>query len=160
MFEILKPINAQDIKYALIANSATLSKGEVIVPSTTAVTTGGGTTAGLLGVVLGIAGDRGKVLEVDSFAAAADNLTVGKVRVAYFPLYIPAELGATLDDDAGTTSGSAGHGNFAVDATGLLLDESTYVVYTTVANKQFFSFGTVDGSATEVTCRYMRGDLI
>lgn len=160
MFKVLKPITGSDVKKATIANSANLAVGEVIIPSGEFVTTGGGTTAGLLGIVLSIVGDRGKVLEVNSQTVAGDNQTVGKIQVEYFPLFIPTEIRATLDDDAGTTTGSGGHGNFAVDADGLLLDESTYVAYTTVSAKQFFSFGTVDGSSTEVTCRYMRGALI
>lgn len=160
MFKVLKPITGSDVKKATIVNSADLQVGEVIVPSGAFVTTGGGTTAGLLGIVLSIVGDRGKVLEVNQKAVAADNQTVGKIQVEYFPLFIPSEVEAVLDAAAGTTTGSGGQGNFAVDATGLLLDESTYVAYTTVSAKQFFSFGTVDGSSTKVTARYMRGALI
>lgn len=160
MFTPLKTITGQEINRATIANSATLQVGEVIIPSGAQVTTGKDTTDGLLGIVLGIVGDRGKVLEVDSFTAESDNATVDKVQVDYFPLFIPTEISAELDANAGTTTGSAGHGNFAVDDTGLLLDESTYVAFDTTADKQFFSFGTVDGSARKVTCRYMRNSVI
>jgi hypothetical protein len=164
MFKVLKPITGSDVKKATILNSANLEVGEVIVPSTAGnsafVTTGGGTTAGLLGIVLSIVGDCGKVLEVNQRAVAADNQTVGKIQVEYFPLFIPSEIEAVLDANAGTTTGSAGHGNFAVDATGLLLAENSYVAYTTNSAKQFFSFGLVDGTARTVTTRYTRGALI
>jgi hypothetical protein len=160
MFKVLKPITGSDVKRAVILNSANLQVGEVIVPSGAFVTTGGGTTAGLLGIVLSIVGNRGKALELDQKAVASDNQTVGLIQAEYFPLYIPSEIEATLDAAAGTTTGSGGHGNFPVEATGLLLDESEYVAYTTVSAKQFFSFGTVDGSSTKVTARYMRGALI
>lgn len=165
MFKPLKPVTGEDIKYGLIDNSETLSVGEVIIPAvqgdTAVVATGGGTTAGLPGVVLSIVGDRGKVLEVDSHAAAADNVTNAKVQVSYIPFYIPMEFQAELDADAETTDDSGAYGNFAVDATGLLLDESSYVAFGTTAAKQFFSYGLVDGtSARIVTCHYMRNAVI
>lgn len=169
MFKPLKPVSAEDIKYGLIENSQTLKKGEVIIPGVSAagagdtgvVLTGGGTTAGLLGVVLSIVGDRGKILEVDEHAAAADNVTNAMVRVAYMPMYRDTEFEALLDADAETTDNSGTYGNFAADATGLLLDESTYVAFGTVTAKQFFSYGLVDGnSARKVTCRYIGGAII
>ena len=160
MFTPLKAITGQEVKRAVIDNSEELSAGQVIIPAGEGVATGGGTTGGLLGIVLGIYGPKGQALEVQSTEAAADNLTVDRVKVDYFPLYIPTEIEAELSADAETTTGSGGHGNFAVDATGLLLNESSYVVFSTTADKQFFSYGTVDGSARTVTCSYMRNSVI
>lgn len=163
-FRPLKPVTGSDVKYGLIDNSEALSKGEVIIPGVqgdaSVVKTGGGTTAGLLGVVLSIVGHNGKVLEVDSTTVEADNVTDKMVQVAYLPLYIPMEWEVALDADAETTDNSGAFGNFAVDSTGLLLDEDTYVAFGTVSNKQFFSFGLVDGEDRLVTCRYIGGAII
>lgn len=165
-FKPLKAIAPADVKYALIDNSQTLSVGEVIVPGvqgdTSVVLTGGGTTAGLLGVVLGIVGDKGKVLEKDTHAAAADNVTVAMVRVAYVPLMRHVEFVVDLDAAPETTDNSSAFGNFAVDSTGLLLSESSVVAYTTVSAKQFFSYGLAgaDYGSRAVTCRYIGGALI
>ena len=142
----------QDIEYALIDNSQTLSVGEVIIPGiqgdTSVVLTGGSTTGDLLGVVLAIVGKDGKVLELDSKAVASDNVTVAQIKVAYIPLYIPMKFDADLDAAAETTDNSSGFGNFAVDATGLLLTESSYVAFGTKSSKQFFSIGLVNASST------------
>lgn len=166
MFKPTKPIAAEDIMYALIDNSQTLSKGEVIIPAvqgdTGVVNTGGGTTVGLLGVVLSIVGDRGKVLEVNSYAAASDNVTVDQVQVAFLPMFRDVIFEVDLDAAAETTDNSGTYGNFAVDSTGLLLDENTYVAFGTVTNKQFFSYGLVDSgnSTTKVAARYIGGAII
>lgn len=165
-FKPLKAIAPSDVKYALIDNSQTLSVAEVIVPGiqgdTSVVLTGGGTTAGLLGVVLGIVGDKGRVLERETFAAAADNVTVGLVRVAYVPLMRHVEFVVELDANPETTDNSSGFGNFAVDATGLLLSESSYVAFGTVTAKQFFSYGLAgpEYGARAVTARYIGGAII
>lgn len=163
-FKSLKAVAAEDVKYALINNSQTLSVGEVIIPAVqgdiACVSTGGGTTAGLLGVVLAVVGDRGRVLERDTFAAASDNVTVAKVKVAYVPMYRDIEFSVDLDDVPETTDDSSAFGNFAVDSTGLLLDESTYTAFGTVSSKQFFSYGLSGMGARNVTCRYIGGAII
>lgn len=154
-FTPLKDPSGNDLKYGLIDDSQTLSVGEVLVPAVhddaAVVNTGGGTTGDLLGVTHSIVGKAGKVLEVDSYAAENDNATSDMVQVTYLPLYIDREYGATLDADNETTDNSSAYGNFAVDSTGLLLDESSYVAYTTLADKQFFSFGLVPGTDRDVT---------
>lgn len=164
-FKTRKAVAAEDVKYALINNSQTLSVGEVIIPAvqgdTACVSTGGGTTAGLLGVVLGIVGDRGRVLERDTVAAASDNVTVARLKVAYVPMYRDIEFDTELDANAETTDDSGAFGNFAVDSTGLFLAESSYTAFGTVANKQFFSYGLVDSNTLRrVTCRYIGGAII
>lgn len=154
-FEPLYEYSGSQLKKGLIDNSQTLSVGEVVVPAvqgdTPVLITGGGTTGALLGVVKGIEGKDGKVLEVNSQAAAADNVTVAQIKASFFPLNIPMDYGATLDAAAETTDNSGAYGNFAVDSTGLLLGESSYVAYTTVIAKQFFSYGLIPGTTTEVT---------
>jgi len=159
-----REIVAADVKYALINNSQTLTRGEVIIPAVVGevpvVSTGGSTTAGLLGIVLSIVGNKGRVLELNTFAAPANNVTVGLVRVAYLPTYIPMEYEGELDANAGVTTGSSAFGNFSVDSTGELLLESSYTAFGTVASKQFFSFGMKEGSVRKNLCRYMRSTVI
>lgn len=154
-FTPLKDVSGDDFKRDLIGNSEDLEVGEVVVPDrngeTSVVDTGGGTTGDLLGVVAGIEGKNGEILEVDSYSAESDNVTVDMVQATYIPLYISREFGATLDADAGTTTGSSAYGNFAVDSTGLLLDESSYAAVGTKSSKQFFSFGLIPGTSRDVT---------
>ena len=155
MFKPTRPVSGQDIKKGLIDNSQTLSQGEVIIPGvqvdTSVVLTGGGTVGPLLGVVLGIEGKGGKVLEKDSHTAASDNVTVDMVQVSYLPLYIPMEFTGDLDAAAETTDNSGAFGNFSVDSTGLLVDESTVSAFSVVENMQLFSFGLTGQSTTEVS---------
>lgn len=156
----LKQPSGQDIKYALIDNSQTLSVGEAIIPGvqgdTSVVLTAGSTTGDVLGVVMGIVGKDGKVLELNSYAAEADNVTDKMVQVAYLPTYLPYEFEATLDADAETTDNSGAFGNFALDSTGLLLSESSYVAFGTKSSKQFFSFGLIaNAGLREVTGRFI-----
>lgn len=159
-FVPLKQVTGSEVKKGLIDNSETISNGEVLIPGvqgdTAVVKTGGGTTGALLGVVLGIHGKDGKVLELNSKAVAADNVTVAMIGVSYVPLFVPMEFGATLDAAAETTDNSGAYGNFAVDATGLLLTESSYVAFTTVIAKQFFSYGVTPGTTTEVTGHFIK----
>lgn len=154
-FTALKEVSGSDCKIELIDRSQTISNGEVIIPSVRGdlkvLITGGGTTGALLGVVRSLVGKDGKVLELDSKATAADNDTVAMIQAEYVPLFIPMEYGATLDADNETTDDSGAYGNFAVDSTGLLLTESSYVAFTTVIAKQFFSFGVVPGTTRDVT---------
>jgi len=155
-FTPLREYSGTDLKKGLIKNSAGLSVGEVIIPAistdTSVVDTGGGTTGALLGVVMGIEGKDGKVLELNSKTVASDNETVAMIQASYYPLIIlPMEWGASLDAAAETTDNSGAYGNFAVDATGLLLGESSVVGFATVVAKQFFSYGVVPGTTTDVT---------
>jgi hypothetical protein len=154
-FTPLKEVSGSDLKYGLIDNSETIANGKVIIPGvqgdTSVIKTGGGTTGALLGVALSIVGKDGKVLEVNSKAVASDNATVGMIQATYIPAFIPMEYGATLDADSETTDNSSAYGNFAVDATGLLLTESSVVAFTTVIAKQFFSFGVTPGTTRDVT---------
>lgn len=159
-----KVVSGADVKYGLMDNSQNLDVGEVIIPGVTSVKnvvlTGGNTAAGLLGVVLAIVGPKGKVLELNSKAVAGDNVTVGLIQVAYFPLYIHMEWRVDLSAAAETTGGSGTYGTFKVDSTGLLLLESDVTGFGTVSSKQFFSFGLTGASDREVTCRYIRGGII
>lgn len=159
-FANLREFSGNDLKKALLDNNQTISVGEAVIPGVqgdvSVVLTGGGTTGALLGVVQGLEGKDGKVLEKNSQVAAADNVTVAMIRASYFPLFIPMEWGATLDADAETTDNSSAYGNFALDATGLLLTESSWVAFTTVIAKQFFSFGIVPGTTRDVTGSFIK----
>ena len=154
-FKPKKTVSGQDIKKCLIDNSQTLSIGEAIIPGiqgdTSVVLTGGSTTGDLLGVVLGLEGKDGKVLELTSKAVASDNVTVAMISASYFPLYIPMEFYGVLDAAAETTDNSGTFGNFALDSTGLLLTESSVVAFSTKSSKQFFSFGLTGKNTTEVS---------
>ena len=154
-FTPLKQVSGNDFKFGLIANSETISNGEVVIPAistdTSVLATGGGTTGALLGVVHALVGKDGKVLELNSKAVGSDNETVAMIQAEYLPLFIPMEFGATLDADSETTDNSGAYGNFAVDSTGLLLTESSVVGFATVVAKQFFSFGVTPGTTRDVT---------
>lgn len=158
-FQPLHQPSGYEIKSAIIQNSANLAVGEVVIPAVTSdtsvVVTGGGTTGDLLGVVYGIEGSNGQFLEKNSETVASDNVTVARVRASYVPLYIPREFLAGLDADGDTTNGSEAFGNFAVEATGLLLDESTYTAFSTKTDKQFFSYGIVPGTTRNVTGHFI-----
>ena len=159
MFTPSKSISAEDVRYGLIDNSQTLSVGEAIIPGvqtdTSVVLTAGGTVGAVLGVVLSIVGDRGKVLEVNSYAAENDNVTDKQVKVAYVPVYIPLTFISDLDAAAETTDNSGAFGNFSIDSTGLLVDESTVAAFSVVENMQLFSFGLTGRSTTEVEVRFI-----
>lgn len=149
-----------DARYGLIGDSQTLSVGEAITCSTNAedypiVITAGGTTGPVLGVVMGIAGKDGQVLEVNTHAAAATNDTVERVRVSYLDSWLPTTWLSDLDADAETTDNSRSFGNFAVDSTGLLVDESTVAAITTAEDKQLFSYGLTGVNTTQVEVRWI-----
>lgn len=158
-FTALREYSGNTLKFGLIENSQTMARGKAIIPGvssagagdTSVVLTGGGTTGALLGVVQSIVGKNGQVLELDSKAVASDNVTVAMIQVEYYPISVPMEWGATLDADSETTDNSGAYGNFALDATGLLLTESSIVAFTTVIAKQFFSYGIVPGTTRDVT---------
>lgn len=163
MFTSSKPVSGEDVKYALIDNSQTISVGEAIIPGvqtdTSVVLTAGGTLGAILGVVLSIVGDKGKVLELNSYAAEADNVTDKLVRVAYIPSYIPGTFISDLDAAAETTDNSGAFGNFSIDSTGLLVDESTVQAFSVVENMQMFSYGLTGRSTTEVEVRFISTGL-
>lgn len=158
-FTNLREYSGTTVKRGLIENSQTLAKGQGIIPGissagdgdTGVLLTGGGTTGALLGVAVGLVGANGKVLELDSKAVASDNVTNGMIQADFFPVFVPMEWGATLNADSETTDNSKSYGNFALDSTGLLLGESSYVAFTTVVAKQFFSYGIVPGTTRDVT---------
>lgn len=159
-FTPLRQVTGNDFKIALLDRSQTISNGEVVIPSVRSATnvliTGGGTTGALLGVVHAIVGANGKVLEKDSVTTSSTNETGDMIQAEYLPSFIPMEFGATLDADKETTAGSGTYGNFAVDATGLLLTESSIVAFTTVVAKQFFSFGINPGTTRDVSGYFIK----
>lgn len=151
-----KGVDNADVRYAVINNSATVKKGGALIPvaGSTPIAGAGAANVLLLGVCLGIVGDKGKVLEKDSFTAAADNLTVAMVQVAYLPAFIPMTYTGTLDAAAGTTSNSGGIAVFNL-ASDILVDESTVTAYTTAENMAVFSYGLTGRNTTEVDVRFI-----
>jgi hypothetical protein len=154
-FKPLKQNVFQDVKSALIDNSQTLAIGEVIVPGVqggkSVVLTGGGTTGQLLGVVVGFKDRAGHAIELNTVVAEADNVTDKLIRAVYIPAHLPIEWETDLDAAAETTAGSGTFAKFAVDATGLLADESSEAVYTVVEDKQLFSYGLTGKNTTQIT---------
>jgi hypothetical protein len=160
MFLPLKTPSGQDLKYGLIIANGAMGRGQVIVPDGTTtpgtVKTGGGTTGALLGVCVALANLKGEPLEKVSITVGANNQTVEQIQAQYLPLWLDMEYSGILDADAATTTHSNKYGNFAVEATGKLLDESSYVAYTTVIAKQFFSFGVTPGTTRNVTGMFIK----
>lgn len=159
-FMPLKRVDGADIKKGLIDNSEAIAVGEVLIPGiqgdVSVLKTGGGTTGALVGVALALEGKDGKVLELESKTVGSDNVTVAMISATFFPTFIPMEWSGTLDAASETTDNSSGYGNFAVDSTGLLLVESSYVAFTTVIAKQFFSFGIIPGTSRDVTGYFIK----
>lgn len=152
---IPRKYDGSDVKYGLIDNSQTLSIGETIVPGvqgdTAVVLTGGGTTSYLLGVVLGFKDQNGTSLEFNTIVAENDNVTDKQIKVAYIPLATtPGEYISDLDAAAETTDNSGAYGNFSVDSTGLLVDESTVAAFGTRTSLQLFSYGLTGKNTTQV----------
>lgn len=145
MIKPLKRPSTQDLKSAIIANSAALTLGDYIVPGTSTssefVSEATNSSALLLGVILGFEGKGGTVLELDALTVASNNQTVAQSQAVYLPSYIPMEFSADLNAAAGTTSGSDGIGFFTI-ASGLggTLDESSWVAFSGTAS-HFVSFG-------------------
>jgi len=157
MFKPLKENVWGDTRSALIDNSQTLSIGEVIIPGvqgdTSVVLTAGGTDGAVLGVVLGFKDVAGHSIELNTVVAEADNLTDKKVKAIYVPSHLPIDYQTDLDAAAETTDNSGAFGNFTIDATGLLADESTYAAFSTVENMQLFSYGLTGKDTTQIECR-------
>lgn len=161
MFRPNRQVDDADVRYAIINNSATITRGCTLEPvaGSQPIVTLGTIQDIVLGVVLAIVGRNGKVLELDSYAAEADNLTDKMVKVAYLPGYVPMTFVSDLDAAAGTTSNSGGFANFQVDSTGLLVDESTVQVAMTtstgIENMQVMSYGLTGKNTTQVECRFI-----
>ena len=155
MIKPLKKPDYQDLKIAVIGNSQTLGVGDFVVPGTSGVATKNvfeatNTSPLLLGNVVSVVGKNGELLEKNSVAVGSDNQTVAQIKASYLPSYIPMEYLADLDDAAATTSGSDGIGFFTlVSGNGGLLDESSWVSYTTTPS-QFVSFGVNPINAEQV----------
>ena len=60
-----------------------------------------------------------------------------------------------LDAAAETTDNSGAFGNFSIDSTGLLVDESTVSAFSVVENMQLFSFGLTGKDTTQVEVRFI-----
>lgn len=160
-----KSVSAEDVKYAVVNNSAAVTVGCTLEPisGSQAIVTLGTTQDIVIGVVLAIVGDRGKVLELNSKTVAADNLTVGKIKVAYIPTAVSMNYVSDLDAAAETTTNSSGFGHFSVDSTGLLVDESTWAASAAVAasieNMQVQSYGLTGKDTTQVEVRFINTGL-
>lgn len=152
MFKPLRLVSFEDLKTAIIANSATVSIGDPIINAATTaagfVTSDASGTTGVVGVVVSIMGLNGKVLEKASVTVANDNQTVGMISVQYIPTYIPMEYLVDLDAASATTTGSNLPGMFSLSSTLGKLLESSYTVYTTV--KVFYSYGVNPLNASQV----------
>ena len=144
MFKPLKEVVSSDLKKAVIINSASIAVGDAIVPGATAansefVDVATSTSALILGVVVGIEGKNGAVLEKSSVTVASDNQTVGLIKAVYIPAYIDIEYEADLDNTIAVTTGSDGVGFMNLKDKDEL-SEASYVVFSGTAG-QFKVFG-------------------
>jgi hypothetical protein len=149
----------QDVRTALMENSQVLSIGEAIIPGvstdTSVVLTAGGTDGAVLGVVVGFKDRAGHSIELSTVTAEADNITDKKVMVTYIPAHLPIDWESDLDAAAETTDNSGAFGNFTIDSTGLLVDESTVAAFSVVENMQLFSYGLTGKNTTQVDVRFI-----
>lgn len=142
-FRPTKKVEDRDLKRAIIANSQVITNGGAIVAGTGAnsefATPATSSSALVVGVVVGIEGLNGKVLELDSKTVASDNQTVAQITAVYIPTYIPMEYEALASAALGTTTGSDGIGFFTLtDAN--TLNEASWVAFSGTAS-HFSSFG-------------------
>lgn len=149
----------QDVRSALLDNSQVLTIGEAIIPGvqgdTSVVLTAGGTDGAVLGVVVGFKDRAGHAMELNTVTAEADNITDKKVLAVYIPSHLPIDWESDLDAAAETTDNSGAFGNFTIDATGLLVDESTVSAFSVVENMQLFSYGLTGKNTTQVDVRFI-----
>lgn len=148
-----RKVDDSDVKAFVIANSQTIAVGDAVIPAATthagAVTGAANTTGIILGVVRAILNPLGKPLEVNSYAVASNNETVGGILAEITPCYIDLEYLADLSQVSGTTTSSnlMGQFNLSTSVNGQL-DETSYGVFST--QKQFFSFGANPQNASQV----------
>lgn len=143
-FRPLKEVVSSDLKKAVILNSATIAVGDAIQPGASAANSefadvATSVSALILGVVVGIEGKNGAVLEKSTVTVASDNQTVGKIKAVYIPAYIDMEYEADLDDTIAVTTGSDGVGFMNLKDKDEL-DEATYVIFSGTAG-QFKVYG-------------------
>lgn len=149
MFRPLTSVSTQHLRFAVLANGASVAVGDLVVPDATntkrvvkATSTNG---SKVLGVVVGIATSK-ENLVVDSTGKPVESITAANpnstnVGVLYIPAHLNIEYEADVDADLGTTAGSDGVGYFALNASGSLA-ENSYVKYDgTGAPKLFLSYG-------------------
>lgn len=139
---------------AIIDNSQTLAVGDAVIISAArpqAVIGAKNTTGLVLGTVRAIMAGQAagnNPLQVNSFTAASNNVTVAKVGVKILPSFLTTTYVADLDDEAGTTTNSQYFGSFDLSATlNGTLDESSYVANGT---NQFLSYGVNPGNSSQV----------
>lgn len=154
MFRSLKQAENHDLKSAIIGNSQTVSVGDAIVPGATghnAAIVGAASTSGyILGVIVGIVGLNGKVLEISTnYAAASNNETVGGISVKYIPSYLDFEFEADLQQAVGTTTNSGGLCWLNMYSVNGQLDETSVALFSGTAG-QFWSYGNPSYSTTKV----------
>lgn len=143
----------QDTEAYIIANSQTLTIGDAVQFAGAAGSGGflsgaASTTTAVYGVVVGfttspggsVAQDTLMIAPSGSYAAAANNQTLGMVRARVLPARQSRLFIADLSQTAGTTTGSGDPGFFSMASTNGKLTETSYVVQTATA-LQFFSVG-------------------
>lgn len=154
-FKPLSKVSEYDLERYLIANSEAIAVGDTVIGNATAANSTSvkgakNTTGDILGVVVSIIGDKGKVLEKDSITVASDNETNAKVAVNIIPARLPVKYEVDLSAASGTTTGSAGIGMFNLSATlNGTLNEGSYVVQTGTA-AQFLSLGAAPDNSSKV----------
>lgn len=153
-FRPKKKVLDQDVKRAIIANSVTLTVGDLVQPAATGhnkFITPAATTGLILGVVVAIEQD-GKVCEKTSVTTGASNESTVVYRAVYIPSYIDMEYEADLSAAAGTTSNSDGLCFLSLGSgTPGTLDETSVALFGGTAG-QVWSYGPTATSTTKVNC--------
>jgi len=142
-----------DTETYILANSQTFYVGQAVGFAGSAGSAGylspcGPTSTSVYGVIVGFVqspgGSSQQNLTVQTLTTASNNTTVDKYRARVLPVMNGRLFVADLSSAAGTTTGSADPGYFALASGGTTLNESSYVVPTGTAN-HFFSLGAGGG---------------
>lgn len=175
-FIIRRRVSDLNFKTVLLANSKQFTVGDAVIATQTTsdatvnVTTGANTTTSIFGVIVALI-QAGHISEITTIATQSDNLTNGANTIANGGQWFAqvelvqniAEVEATLDAVAGTTTGSYLPGYFKLGTSTTLnagagvLSEGSYVVSgasgSSADGLQFFSTGTVTGVTGSTTVR-------
>jgi len=174
-FTRTKGYDEVELKSVVLANSVTVSVGDVIRPGDTTqapyaipaqnATNSSQWTGINLGVVQSIT-NTGKPSELNTVTTASTNQTTKLYSVEYIPCRLDVEYIADLSADAGTTTGSdtymaqfylgyttSGHYNSTLGQANGQLDESSVAVFSTQLH--FFSYGQyTKGNINATTGKY------
>lgn len=143
-FVPFKEIPTHNLRRSVIGNSQTaFAVGMAIQPGATGhnkFVVESGTSNPVLGVVLGIEGNGGQVLEKTSLTTASNNETVILIKAVWVPSNLPIDYVADMSAALGTTTDSGGMCWFNQASGSLTLDETSVALFGGTQG-QFWSYG-------------------